>query len=370
MRKSLLFLGIVSLLISCGGPQDKEARLEQLKKKRDQLSIEIMNLEKEIYPGGKENIMTVRIDTLHDQPFSHFIEVQGYIDGNENIGVSPRTPGVVNRIYVTEGDRVTKGEVLAELDADVLKQTLNELKNQLDFATELYSKQKALWDQKIGSEVQYLTAKNNKEALENKIATIEDQIKMSKITSPIDGTIEEIPIKVGQMAAVGYPAFRVVNFSKAKAVADVGEAYTDKIQTGDQVQIYLPDLNKELEERVSFSSKYIDPVNRTFTVEVGLPSNHYVFRANMIAVMRIKDYFKPSAIAIPQNYIQLSRNEGQYVFVVSMEEGKKVARKRTTETGITYNGLTEIVSGLQNGDVIITAGYRDLYDGQPIDYMK
>lgn len=370
MRKSLLFLGIVSLLISCGGPQDKEARLEQLKKKRDQLSIEIMNLEKEIYPGGKENIMTVRIDTLHDQPFSHFIEVQGYIDGNENIGVSPRTPGVVNRIYVTEGDHVTKGEVLAELDADVLKQTLNELKNQLDFATELYSKQKALWDQKIGSEVQYLTAKNNKEALENKIATIEDQIKMSKITSPIDGTIEEIPIKVGQMAAVGYPAFRVVNFSKAKAVADVGESYTDKIQTGDQVQIYLPDLNKELEERVSFSSKYIDPINRTFTVEVGLPSNHFTFRANMIAVLRIKDYFNPSAIAIPQNYIQLSRNEGQYVFVVSMEEGNKVARKRAITTGITYNGLTEIVSGLRDGDVIITAGYKDLYDGQPIDYMK
>ncbi|MBN1198801.1 MAG: efflux RND transporter periplasmic adaptor subunit [Bacteroidales bacterium] len=370
MRKLLLFPGILFLLASCGGSQDKEAKLEQLKKERDQLSIEIMNLEKEIYPDGKNNLMTVRIDTLHEQPFSHYIEVQGRIDGNENIGVSPRTPGIVNRILVNEGDYVTKGEVLAELDSEVLNQTLYELESQLDFATELYSKQKALWDQKIGSEVQYLTAKNNKESLENKIATIKDQIKMSKIVSPIDGTIEEIPIKVGQMASPGFQAFRVINFSKAKAVADVGEAYTGKIQTGDQVQVFLPDLDKEFGQRVSFSSKYIDPVNRTFVVEVELPSNHFVFRANMIAVLRIKDYSNPSAVSIPQNYIQLSRDEGQYVFVVSEENGKKVARKKTVEAGITYNGLTEIVNGLGEGDVIITAGYKDLYDGQDIDYLK
>lgn len=370
MRKLLLFLSVLSLLVSCGGSQDKEAKLEQLKKERDKLSIEIMNLEKEIYPDGKSTQMTVRIDTLHEQPFNHYIEVQGRIDGNENIGVSPRTPGVVNRILVKEGDYVTKGEVLAELDAEVLNQTLNELESQLAFATELYAKQKTLWDQKIGSEVQYLTAKNNKESLENKIATIKDQIKMSKITAPIDGTIEEIPIKVGQMAAAGYPAFRIINFSKAKAIADVGEAYTDKIQTGDQVQVFLPDLDKEFDQQVSFSSKYIDPINRTFVVEVELPSNHFVFRANMIAVLRIKDYSNPTAVVIPQNYIQLSRDEGHYVFVVSEENGKKVARKRTVQTGIKYNGLTEILTGLKNGDVIITAGYKDLYDGQYIDYLK
>ncbi len=370
MRKLFLFLSIISFLVSCGGSEDKEAKLEQLKKERDKLSIEIMNLEKEIYPEGNIKLMTVKIDTLHKLPFNHYIEVQGRIDGNENIGVSPRTPGVVNKIMVSEGDYVTKGEVLAELDAEVLKQTLFELESQLDFATDMYNKQKALWDQKIGSEVQYLTAKNNKESLGNKIATIKDQIKMSNITSPIDGTIEEIPIKVGQLAAVGFPAFRIINFSKAKAIADVGESYTSKINTGDQVQVFLPDLNEEFDKKVTFSSKYIDPTNRTFVVEVELPTNHLVYRANMIAVLRIKDYYNPATIAIPQNYIQSSRDEGQYVFVAIEEDGKKLARKRNVKTGITYNGLTEIESGLKDGDLIVTAGYKDLYDGQSIDYMQ
>lgn len=370
MRNLLLYIGIISVLASCGGAEDKEAKLEQLKKERDKISLEIMALEKEIYPEGNIKTMTVRIDTLHMSPFNHYIEVQGRIDGNENIGVSPRTPGVVNRILVKEGDYVSKGTVLAELDAEVLKQTLFELQSQLDFTTEMFNKQKALWDQKIGSEVQYLTAKNNKESLENKIATINDQIKMSNITSPIDGTVEEIPIKVGQLAAVGFPAFRVVNFSKAKAVADVGEAYTSKINTGDQVQVFLPDLDKEFDQRVSFASKYIDPTNRTFVVEVELPTNHMVYRANMIAVMRIKDYTNPAAISIPQNYLLSSRDEGQYVFVAATEDGKQVARKRNVTTGITYNGLTEILSGLNPGDLIITAGYKDLYDGQYIDFLQ
>ncbi|TSA28639.1 MAG: efflux RND transporter periplasmic adaptor subunit [Bacteroidetes bacterium] len=368
MKNLLYSIGIILMLASCSGSEDKAVKLEQLKKERDQLSIQILNLEKELYPDGNVKSVRVSTDTLHQEPFSHYIEVQGRIDGNENIGVSPRTPGVVNRILVKEGDHVTNGEVLAELDAEVLKQTLKELESQLDFATELYNKQKALWDQKIGSEIQFLTAQNNKESLENKIATINDQIKMSNITSPIDGTIEEIPIKVGQMAAVGFPAFRVVNFSKAKAVADVGEAYTNKIKTGDQVQVFLPDLDEEFDRRVTFSSKYINPTNRTFVVEAELPTDHMIYRANMIAVLRIKDYHNPSTIAIPQNFIQSSRDEGQYVFVADVDKGVRIARKAYIKTGITYNGLTEIETGLNKGDLLITAGYKDLYDGQPINF--
>jgi RND family efflux transporter MFP subunit len=265
---------------------------------------------------------------------------------------------------------VKKGQVLAELDADVLDQQLTDLNTLLAFVTDLYNKQKELWDQKIGSEVQYLTAKNNMESLQNKIAIIKDQINMSNITSPIDGTVEEIPIKVGQLAAVGsvVPAFRIMNFSKAKAVSDIGEANTAKIKTGDQVKIFLPDLNKELTERVTFASKYINPVNRTFMVEVTLPPANDVYRANMIAILKIKDYSKPEAVAIPQNFVQASRDEGHHVFVAEKENGKKVARKRNVEPGITYDGLTEIISGLKPGDVLITAGYKDLYDGQFIDY--
>ncbi len=347
MKKSLFIFGLLIIAISCSSPDKKK--------------------ESNVTDSTPTTIVSVQ--PLATQPFDHYIEVQGRIDGNENIGVSPRTAGVVTKVIVTEGETVKKGQALAELDADVLKRNLSDLQSQLSYMTDLYEKQKALWDQKIGSEVQYLTAKNNKESIENKIASLNDQISMSSITSPINGTVEDIPIKVGQLAQVGVPAFRVINFTKVKAVADVGEAYSSKIKTGDQVKIFLPDFNVELQQNVTFASKYINPTNRTFIVEVELPpSTNMVYRANMIAVIRIKDYSSASTIAVSQNFIQSSKDEGLYVFLAKDENGKKIARKTFIKTGVTYNGLTEVLSGLKEGDKLITAGYKDLYDGQAIDY--
>ncbi|MCX6252545.1 MAG: efflux RND transporter periplasmic adaptor subunit [Bacteroidetes bacterium] len=370
MKKLIFIIGILLIATACKTGSDNKTKLEQLKKQREKLTEQINQLENTLQTSDEKPATPVNTEILKKQTFFHYIEVQGKIDGNENIAISPRSSGVVLRIVVKEGDHVRKGQLLAELDAEVLKQALKELQSSLAYVTDLYNKQKALWDQKIGSEVQYLTAKNQMESLQNKIATTEDQIKMSNITSPIDGTVEEIPIKVGQMASPSspQPAFRIINFSKAKVVAEVGEAYSAKINTGDQVKIFLPDFNKELEERVTFASKYINPTNRTFTVEAELNSGINEYRANMIAVVRIKDYSNPSVIAIPQNYIQSSRDEGQYVFAASADNGKKAAHKKFIKAGSTYNGLTEILSGLNDGDRIITAGYKDLYDGQFIDY--
>ncbi len=367
----LIITGIMIIITSCGTKQtDKQARLTELKKEHDKLTAEILKLEQELHPQGLE-ATRVLVDTLQKKPFEHYIEVQGRIDGNDNIGVSPRNQGgVVTRILVHEGDLVHKGDVLAELDAEVLKQQLVDLKSKLAFLTDIFNRQKILWDQNIGSEIQYLKAKNDMESAQNGIATLEDQIKMSVITAPIEGTIEDIPIKVGQMAssASPVPAFRIVNFSRAKAVADVGEAYSAKVHPGDQVKVFLPDLNRELDQKVTFASKYINPTNRTFLIEASLPVSDITYRANMIAVLKIRDYINPSTIAIPQNFIQSSRNEGQFVFVATVENGKKTARKRTIVPFISFNGLTEILTGLNEGDLIITAGYKDLYDGQFIDY--
>ncbi len=368
MRNIFPVFMILLLASGCDNHQaDKQSQLEKLRKQQAEIQAEIIRLEQELFPEGSSDAVVVSVDTIRKTSFEHYIEVQGKVDGSENIGVSPRQPGVVTKILVKEGDPVRKGQLLAELDAEVLKQSLEELKSQLVFLTDLYERQKALWDQKIGSEVQFLTAKNNKESLEKKLATLEDQIKMANITSPIDGTVEEIPIKVGQMANAGFTAFRIVNFSKAKAMAEVGEAYTSKIKTGDQVKVFLPDIGCELEQRVTFASRYINPVNRTFTVEVQLPPRES-YRANMISILRIKDYSNPSTIAIPQNYIQTSRNEGHFVFVAEIADGKPVARKRSVIPFISYDGLTEIVTGLNDGDLIITAGYKDLYHGQPISF--
>ena len=372
MKKLLFIASMIVLLTACGGQKnDKSARLTELKKQREQISEEISKLEKELGPADSIQLTHVKVDLLAPKLFEHYIEVQGRIDGNENIGVSPRNQGgVVTKILVKEGDQVKEGQVLAELDAVVLKQQLTDLKNKLSFVTDIYNRQKSLWDQKIGSEVQYLKAKNDMESVQYSIATLEDQIRMSVITAPINGTIEDIPIKVGQMAssASPTPAFRIVNFTKAKALADVGEAYTSKVKTGDQVKIFMPDINEELTERVTFASKFINPTNRTFLVEVALPDPKFSLRANMIAVLRINDYSNPAALSVPQNYIQKSPDEGSFVFVGVEENGKKIARKKIITPGVTYNGLTEITAGLTVGDMIITAGYKDLYNGQLIDF--
>ena len=368
MKKMILFSVLIIFLGACSHNVDKKAQLDQLKKQHDEITAQILQLEKELNPQGTATATPVSIILVKKAPFEHYIEVQGRVDGNENIGVSPRSPGVVNKILVREGDFVKKGQLLAELDAEVLKQNLKDLQSQLKFATDLYVKQKNLWDQNIGSEVQYLTAKNNKESVENKISTVQDQINMSDITSPIDGTVEDIPIRVGQMAVAGAPAFRVINFSKAKIVADVGEAYSSKINTGDHVQVFLPDFNQTLEQKVTFASKFINATNRTFTVEAELPSGQNVYRANMVAVVRVKDYMNSSCIAVPQNYIQSSKNEGTFIFLAKDESGKKLARKAFVKTGISYNGLTEITEGLKEGDSLITAGYKDLYEGQLISF--
>ena len=352
MKKLLFIASMIVLLTACGGQKnDKSARLTELKKQREQISEEISKLEKELGPADSIQLTHVKVDLLAPKLFEHYIEVQGRIDGNENIGVSPRNQGgVVTKILVKEGDQVKEGQVLAELDAVVLKQQLTDLKNKLSFVTDIYNRQKSLWDQKIGSEVQYLKAKNDMESVQY--------------------SIEDIPIKVGQMAssASPTPAFRIVNFTKAKALADVGEAYTSKVKTGDQVKIFMPDINEELTERVTFASKFINPTNRTFLVEVALPDPKFSLRANMIAVLRINDYSNPAALSVPQNYIQKSPDEGSFVFVGVEENGKKIARKKIITPGVTYNGLTEITAGLTVGDMIITAGYKDLYNGQLIDF--
>lgn len=373
MKKTFWITSLIIFLASCGSNTgNKEAKLEELKKQRDKLTLEITSLENELHQQISQPSTPVKVMDLSKTLFEHFIEVQGRIDGNENIGVVPRNAGgVVTKIYVSQGDRVTAGQVLAELDNEVLKQSMIELQTSLDYATDMYNRQKNLWDQKIGSEAQYLASKNTKESLEKKMNTLQDQLDMSKIVSPIDGTVEDIPIKVGQMAspASPQPCFRIVNFSKAKAVADVSEAYSSKINTGDPVRVFLPDLNTELNATVSFSSKYINPTNRTFVVEAMLPgSPGNTYRANMIAVVRIKDYSNASSFAIPQNYIQSGRDEGHFVFVAEEKDGKFYARKREVTPFISYNGLTEILSGLKEGDKVITTGYKDLFDGQLISF--
>jgi len=372
MKTNILYLSLsFSLLLlfaACSSNVDKRAELDKLKKQQDQIADQIKKLESELKVTDSTSVKYTDVMVTEVQPseFNHYIEVQGSVDGQDNVAIAPQMPGVVTAVYVKEGDAVHKGQVLAQLDDDVIQQQIAGVKQQLEFATNLFVKQKSLWDQQIGSEVQYLTAKNNKESLEKNLATLHQQVEMYKIKAPINGTIEEVGVKVGQMAAAGAtPVFRVVNFSSVKIMADIAEVYAPKVKVGNDVLVSFPDFNQELKSKIVFSSKYINPSNRSFQIEIHLGASKVEYRANMIAVVKINDYQNKKALVLPVNLVKDSQ-DGKYIFVAREEAGKTVAHKQKVELGQTYNGLAEITSGLQAGDKIISTGFNSLIEGQPL----
>ena len=372
MKNFFYTLTILAVFASCG-PTDNKAKLEKLKAQHDALATQISQLETQVYPNGMPSevkAIPVKINPVAPCVFTHYVEVQGIVDGNQNVAVSPQTGGIVTKLYVTEGSNVKKGQVLAELDATVLNQTLDELKTQYNFTANLFEKQRALWEKNIGSELQYLQAKTNKEGLENKIKTLQGQIDMTKIVSPISGTVESVPLKVGQMASPGTPtsSIRVINMSIAKIKADVSENFASRIQNSNKVLVRFPDLGKEIESSLNFASSFIDPTNRTFQVECRIQGGKEVtLRANMIAYVKIKDYTNEKAFCLPANYIQ-TNNSGKFVYVATSKDNKWIATRRIIKQGMDYNGVAEIVEGIVEGDKVITSGFQGLNEGAQISF--
>ncbi len=276
-------------------------------------------------------------------------------------------PGLVTSVYVKEGSYVKKGQVLAELDAQVMKQSLEEVNTQLDLANSIFEKQSALWAKKIGSEVQFLQAKSTKESLERRVNTIKEQLNMAKIISPISGTVESNPLRVGQMASPGMPTstIRVINMSVAKISADVAETYATSIKNGNTAIVSFPDQGKEIETKLNFTSRFIDPTNRTFRIECKISSKEVELRANMIAYVKIQDYTNEKAFCLPINQVQ-SNSNGKFVYIAKPEGTGFVAEARPVKTGMDYDGTIEILEGFSVGEKVITSGYQSLNAGEKI----
>lgn len=372
MKKVLIFSVLTVLFFSCSQP-DKKQQLEELKKKQQEIAAQISQLETELVTAGisigKKESKPVEIITLTPSDFNHFIEIQGTVKADDEVIVPSEMGGTIKKVHVKEGDFVKAGQILAEVDSEILNKSLEEVKSNFELAKTVFERQQRLWDQKVGSEIQYLQAKTNKESLESRIASMEEQILKTKIKSPISGTVEEVPVKVGQMAAPGSPVARVVNFSNVKVVADLAESYSSNVQVGNDVLIYFPDMREEVESKISFTGKYINPVNRTFSIEVPLKSGKIEYRVNMVAVVKINDYKNPEAIAVPVNLIQNSRN-GKFVYLVKQNGNDLIATKQPVETGLVYNGLAEIKSGLTVGDRIISQGYQVVNEGQSVTIIQ
>lgn len=370
MKRNIIYFVLIAFLVSCSQATDKKAELEKLKLQHDELAAQIAKLEAEINPEGikaEQKAVSVKTTDATACVFNHYIDVQGIVDGDQNIAVSPQMPGIITAVYVKEGTPVKKGQVLAELDAQVLRQSLEEVNTQLALATNIFEKQSALWEKKIGSEVQYLQAKAGKESLEKRASTMKEQLQMAKVISPISGTVESVPLRVGQMASPGLPtsAIRVINMSVAKITADVAETYATSIKNGNDALVSFPDLGKDIETKLNFTSRFIDPTNRTFKVECKISPKEVELRANMIAYIKIKDYTNEKAFCIPVNYVQ-SNQDGKYVFVAKQNGNEWNAERRIVKTGMDYNGVVEIVEGITVGDKIITSGFQGLNAGQKV----
>jgi RND family efflux transporter MFP subunit len=374
-RLIVLALGFAMLAACTGGDKQdlatKKKKLSDLKTQQRSIADQINVLEKEI--GKLDTSLRVQtktklvgVDTLAPTGFKHFVEVQGSVDAAENVLAIQQMPGVVTAIFTKEGDHVRKGQVLYETDASAYEKQIAIMETQLSLATTAYEKQDRLWKQNIGSEIQYLQAKTNKEALEKQMAQLRATIELSKCKSPIDGTVDEVRVKLGDMAAPSQamPGVRVVNSSRMVIKAKLSDAQIGLLEVGDMVTVNFPDINKTIQSKVSFVGQVVDKQSRTFNVEVRLDNKDANYKANMIAKLMINDEVKNDVIVVPSNTVQTGDKGEIYVLVAE----NNTAVKKVVEVGNSYDGKTVVTKGLQKGDKVINFGYSEVVDGQKISY--
>jgi len=371
--KYLTLLGIGLILASCA-PGGEEAQLAKMEMQRDALVEKIDALKAKIastaQPNQKpEKITDVRISLLEKELFQHFIQVQGIIESDNNILVAPMASGIVKKIHTATGKKVTKGQLLAELDGSILESSIVEVENGLNLAQIIFERQQRLWDKKIGSEIEFLQAKTNKEGMEKRLATLKEQFKLTKIFSPISGTVDEVIIKEGEMGAAGMGAFRVVELSNLKIKVDLSEIYISRINRNDKVHVSIPVIGKEFDLSINTISQIINSDDRTFQIEVNIPKNEQDIKPNMLAVLIINDYSNPEALTVPVNIVQETGTD-KFLFVASEIDGNWATQKRIVTTGKDHEGRIEILSGLQENENVVTVGYQNLSDGQKLAVTK
>lgn len=384
MQKSIYGLLLIGIIFSsCGSGKkdqagdlnDKKAQLEKLKEQQKKINDQITQLQGEIAKldtsaAKAENAKLVALTTIQPGSFNHYIELQGKIDAQNISYVAPPNGqgGIVKELYVKEGQYVNKGQVLAKLDDQMIRQQIEPLQVQLSAAEDTYRRTKNLFDQGIGTYQQVLTAQTNVENLKKNIGIYQKQISLMTVTAPVSGVADQVNVRVGEMfsgVSASGPQIRIVNTNDLKVTLEVPETYLGKVKEGSALEVILPDENnKTITATVSVVGKVINPNTRTFTVEAKIPSNSNL-KPNQLAKVHIKDYGSNNAITIPVNTIQ-NDESGKFVMVAVTEKGKMYARKRSVTVGELYNDQLEVKSGLQPGDQLITEGFQNLYDGQLI----
>ncbi|MFI2741855.1 efflux RND transporter periplasmic adaptor subunit [Zhouia sp. PK063] len=384
MKRIILSFIVIATLAACGGKQEqsksvetliKSGSLKELTAKRQEISNKVDELETQLKQlneviskkdtTGKKSLITV----LHikDTLFQHYTELQGSVDTKQNLVINAEYSGTLTKLFVNEGQKVNKGQLLAKIDDGGLSSQLAQLKAQAALAKTTFERQKRLWDQKIGSEIQYLQAKTQYESAENAVNQMQSQIDKSNVKAPFSGVIDDVIAEQGSNVAPGTPLIRIVNLSDMYIDAEIPEKYLSQVKEGSKVLVYFPVLGDSITTKIRQASNYINPANRSFKIEVPVPNKNGAIKPNLTARMEINDYTNDKAILIPQSVISENAEGEQYVYVVVNKDNKKVAKRTIIKTGQTQGDEVEILSGINEGDQVIEEGARSVLEGQEVE---
>lgn len=361
--------GSVESVIASNDLKAIRAKKAEVIAEQNRIKEQIQLLDKAI-AGLDENTKIPLITTrqVNQEVFTHYLELQGSVTTKDLLVIYPEYSGILTDVYVTEGQRVKKGQVLARIDDGGLSQQLAQLKIQSELSKTTFERQQRLWDQKIGSEMQYLQAKSNYESQAQAIAQLEQQVAKTIVTAPFSGTIDDVMSEQGSVVMPGQTALmRIVSLDNMYIVTDVPEKYIANIERNKKVIVDFPILNKRIESKIRQVGNFIDPNNRTFKVEISVPNNDKSIKPNLTAKLSINDYTNPGALLIPQSVISENASGEQYIYIVKDKEGDDaVAEKITIETGMTQGDVIEVLAGLESGTEIILEGARSVNDGQEV----
>ena len=386
MKNFILSLSII-LVISCG-PKNSESTEEILatndytliQKRKGEIKTQINDLKFELNRldnvlekiDTDKNLFLVSAIKLKHKNFIHYLNFQGSLDTDQNVVIYPELPGLLKNIYVKQGDKVKKGQIIAKISDNGLTDQLEQLKLQRNLAKTTFERQQKLWDQKIGSEIQYLQAETNFKSLEKKISQMRDQEGKTRILAPFDGTIDDVIADIGSNLAPGLtPILRIINIEQMKVSAEIPEIHIPYIKQNKNVKIYVPILDKQILGKISSVGNFINPNNRSFSIEIKLLNKSNELKPNMTVSLEINDYENKSAILIPSKDI-LEDEEGNfyvYKLVIDSNENYK-SNKVMVQKGKSYNNMTEIKSGLKENDLIINDGLRQVEDGQIVKVIS
>lgn len=363
----------IESLIASDNTKDIQKKKEELVNKHQVLGLQIKQLDEKLESMNPDrNVPLITTIIAKSGKFMHYLELQGSVETKENLVLTPEMSGILTRVYVSEGDKVSKGQLLAKIDDGGLSQQFSSAQIQADLLKTTFNRQKRLWDQKIGSEIQYLQAKSSYESAVESVKQVEQQLAKSNIRAPFTGVIDDVFTEQGNVVAAGQTQLmRIVNLSNMYIETDVPEDYITSINNGKDVEVTFPVLGKKIDAKIRQTGNYINPANRTFKVEIAVPNKDKTIKPNLTARLKLNDYTNENAILIPQSIISENADGEQYIYILKNKNGEKATAKQLIiKTGKTQGDQIEIILGLKANDEIVKEGARSIKDGQTVKIIN